>query len=317
MMNLKTLCRVKCNYIVLFLCVVLGFKTQCYAQDTNDLLSLYNMEEIAGDDSIYGRVTDSANAYNNAVKDAELGEEYNSLYNTAKDYSNLQISKMNNEINKLLAENEEFTNEIQNNFDDWKEISNLDLKHKANVMRINSLLKQRSKITVADKINIDYSSISQLEQEMIEVKQEYNRTVNVMELGDVTNVKYPLNCDTEIVNNYGEIIDPVGKKDIIEHSGIDLRADSGTEVLALFDGVINTTGYGPLGGYYISVYHGSDIVSYYCHLSQINCKVGDKVKQYDVIGLSGDSGEETKVPLLHLGLYYKSNRMDPTVLFEK
>lgn len=303
---------------LLVISIILLTSSTTNAEDTNELLELYDMEQIAGDQSIFAKVNESEAQYLDAVKNAELSEDYNNMLEIAEEYNSQKIAELDDSIDKIMLENDELQNEIKSCFNsDWERLLELDAMYKNNVSKINNLLHTRSSYNLSGKQEVDYSSVQTLEEEYLEVRKEYQDTIDVMELGEVTNVKYPIKGNTEIVNNYGDIVDPITKEGIINHSGIDLKADTGTEVLAAFNGIVNTTGYGPLGGYYISIYHGSDIITYYCHLSQINCKVGDKVSQYDVIGLSGDSGEDTKVPLLHFGLYYKNNRMDPSVLFER
>lgn len=55
----------------------------------------------------------------------------------------------------------------------------------------------------------------------------------------------------------------------------------------------------------------------YAHLSEINVNPGDKVKVGDKIGVSGNTGEQTNTPHLHLELYdpknspYSDGRIDP------
>lgn len=82
------------------------------------------------------------------------------------------------------------------------------------------------------------------------------------------------------------------------HEGIDLAVSTGTEVSASAEGVVIQSGWN--GGYGISIYvdHGNGIVTRYGHLSQAYAQVGRKVKQGEVIGLSGNTGNSTG-PHLH------------------
>ncbi len=83
-----------------------------------------------------------------------------------------------------------------------------------------------------------------------------------------------------------------------EHQGVDLAVASGTQVHAAADGVIVQSGWN--GGYGISIYvdHGNGIITRYGHLSQAYAQVGRQVKQGEVIGLSGNTGNSTG-PHLH------------------
>lgn len=82
------------------------------------------------------------------------------------------------------------------------------------------------------------------------------------------------------------------------HEGIDLAVSTGTEVAVAKDGVVIQSGWN--GGYGISVYvdHGNGIITRYGHLSQAYAQVGRAVKQGDIIGLSGNTGNSTG-PHLH------------------
>lgn len=73
-----------------------------------------------------------------------------------------------------------------------------------------------------------------------------------------------------------------------EHTGLDIAVAQGTRVKAAAQGtvmeVINGTGD---QASYIAISHGSGFLTRYAHLSRLDVKVGDKVKQGDIVGLSG------------------------------
>jgi biotin carboxyl carrier protein len=73
-----------------------------------------------------------------------------------------------------------------------------------------------------------------------------------------------------------------------QHKGLDLGVQSGTQVLAPQDGTIKTSQItqGNCGGL-IEITHANNITTRYCHLKNLNVKVGQTVKAGQVIGLSG------------------------------
>ena len=77
------------------------------------------------------------------------------------------------------------------------------------------------------------------------------------------------------------------------HSGIDIVAPAGKEVLATGDGIVTRAG--RIGGLGNAVYisHGFGFQTRYGHMSRIHAKVGQKVKRGDVIGLVGSTGRST------------------------
>lgn len=95
------------------------------------------------------------------------------------------------------------------------------------------------------------------------------------------------------------------------HSGVDLAAPEGANVLAAADGVVSYLGWDPDGfGRYILIAHGPDVVTRYAHLSETKVKEGDKVKAGQVIGCVGRSGRATGFHL-DWGVYC----MDPNTPF--
>lgn len=77
------------------------------------------------------------------------------------------------------------------------------------------------------------------------------------------------------------------------HTGIDLYSDNDT-IYATCDGVVTRTGYDKSYGNFITVkdsatgkYH------WFCHLSKINCSVGQSVSRVSKIGVMGSTGNST------------------------
>ncbi|MDA0267973.1 MAG: M23 family metallopeptidase [Cyanobacteria bacterium] len=83
------------------------------------------------------------------------------------------------------------------------------------------------------------------------------------------------------------------------HTGTDLAAPTGTPVLAAKDGTVTTADY--LGGYGLTVilhHEQGTEETRYAHLSQLMVRPGETVKQGDVVGLVGSTGNSTG-PHLH------------------
>jgi murein DD-endopeptidase MepM/ murein hydrolase activator NlpD len=87
--------------------------------------------------------------------------------------------------------------------------------------------------------------------------------------------------------------------DLRFHSGTDLAAPLGTPVLAAYAGQVVLADF--LGGYglTVAVNHTQDTQqTLYAHLSEVFVQAGDTVKQGDVIGRVGSTGNSTG-PHLH------------------
>lgn len=95
------------------------------------------------------------------------------------------------------------------------------------------------------------------------------------------------------------------------HSGVDMAAPEGTPVKASADGVV-ILAHDDLfyTGGTVLVEHGNGVQTGYSHLSKVNVKTGDKVKQGDIVGLVGMTGRATG-PHLHFTLAWKNIRVAP------
>lgn len=109
---------------------------------------------------------------------------------------------------------------------------------------------------------------------------------------------WPLPAGNNVVTcKYGMRTHPItGKRKL--HTGVDLRAATGTKVYAANKGTVTTSGYSSAWGNYIIISHGGGITTLYAHLSKRSVSKDDKVKQGDIIGYSGNTGYST-APHLH------------------
>lgn len=101
------------------------------------------------------------------------------------------------------------------------------------------------------------------------------------------------------------------------HSGMDIAVPAGTPVKAPAGGVVTFAA--PdlyLTGGTLLIDHGRGISSNFLHLSRIDVKVGDVVKQGDVIAAVGATGRATG-PHLHWGMNWFDVRIDPLLVLER
>lgn len=77
------------------------------------------------------------------------------------------------------------------------------------------------------------------------------------------------------------------------HLGTDYAAPHGTPIQATGDGTITKSGYTGGNGNYVKIRHNSTYETQYLHMSKRAAKVGDVVKQGDVIGYVGSTGLAT------------------------
>ena len=98
------------------------------------------------------------------------------------------------------------------------------------------------------------------------------------------------------------------------HSGMDIAAGTGTPIRAPAGGTVTLAQQDfYLTGGTVMIDHGHGIGSNFLHLSRLDVKVGDVVKQGDVIGAVGSTGRSTG-PHLHWGMSWFDIRIDPLLV---
>jgi murein DD-endopeptidase MepM/ murein hydrolase activator NlpD len=99
------------------------------------------------------------------------------------------------------------------------------------------------------------------------------------------------------------------------HSGTDVAVPSGTIVRAPADGVVILAAQQPftLEGHLLMLDHGQGLNSAFLHLSRIDVRVGDHVRQGQPIGAAGATGRATG-PHLHWSLQWKGRKLDPLLV---
>lgn len=87
------------------------------------------------------------------------------------------------------------------------------------------------------------------------------------------------------------------------HYGIDLNTPTGTELKTIVSGKVVKAYTQTGGGKCIYILGDDGYVYEFAHLSEFNCKTGDRVEAGQLIGKTGKSGQNVTGPHLHLGIY--------------
>lgn len=153
------------------------------------------------------------------------------------------------------------------------------------------------------RINQDTSE-EEIKNEVLKRKDEfqsYNITVIkeddkfiVMKIGKSNlpkqaslNGAFPLNTEYQISREFGKT--PDGGM----HTGVDFKANLGSEIMAVRGGTVIFSGYKGSYGNLIVIDHGNDLQTWYAHCSDLYKKAGDIVKSGDVIASVGQTGNTT------------------------
>jgi murein DD-endopeptidase MepM/ murein hydrolase activator NlpD len=109
-----------------------------------------------------------------------------------------------------------------------------------------------------------------------------------------------------IISRFGEWRGEGGAATPTRHAGIDIRATTGTPVLAAADGVVLRTGFQAYAGRLVVIEHDVDLATAYYHLSAIDVIGGQVVRRGEPIGRVGSTGNAT-APHLHFGVCRREN----------
>ena len=124
---------------------------------------------------------------------------------------------------------------------------------------------------------------------------------------------WPVKSDgvPKITSGFGFRPDPFDEKKLSLHAGIDIAGKTGDPVLVTAEGTVTLIQRdNPIYGRVIIVTHKYGFVTYYAHLSEFDCHIGDSVKRGDMIGRVGETGESNG-PHLHYEIRKDKIPIDP------
>ncbi|MBO5141725.1 MAG: M23 family metallopeptidase [Clostridia bacterium] len=140
--------------------------------------------------------------------------------------------------------------------------------------------------------------INQMSEDAKYIKNNYKMSVPV--IGTITSVFGVRNSENPKVSSY--------------HSGLDIAANTGTQVLAALDGEVIEAATDTYLGKYIKI-KKDDVIMVYAHCSKLLVKKGDKVNKGKLIAYVGNTGNSTG-PHLHFELKYQDRLVDPLDVLE-
>lgn len=166
---------------------------------------------------------------------------------------------------------------------------------------LRSFNKQAPKQT-NDEVDEDFESIEGL---IKETKQELEELLISAEDRKKYLEDAPLLFPTK-----GKITSQFGARWGSVHRGVDISNSVGTKIYASGNGVVIESKYGYSYGNYILIQHKDGFKTRYAHLSKRLVKVGDEIKQGDLIGLMGNTGTSYGSHL-HYEIYYYDKLINP------
>jgi len=95
------------------------------------------------------------------------------------------------------------------------------------------------------------------------------------------------------------------------HTGMDISLPPGTKVRATADGIVSFSGWTGNSGNVVVIEHGHGFSTAYAHNRENLIEVGERVKRYDAIAVSGSTGRSTG-PHLHYEIWKDERHVNPS-----
>ena len=157
---------------------------------------------------------------------------------------------------------------------------------KKDVSEINSILSD-----IKNDVNSLENQIDKLDKAI----EEYEKAIK--EAQDKYKDQYYDGVFSWPVPGHYNVTSPYGYRTLFGvkefHRGIDIPASKNTPIYASNGGKVITATFHNSYGNYVVIDHGGGKSTLYAHANKLNCKVGDVVKQGDVIAYVGTTGNST------------------------
>lgn len=99
------------------------------------------------------------------------------------------------------------------------------------------------------------------------------------------------------------------------HFGVDFAVEEGSMVRSVGDGYVVFADWTHEGGYAIGVQHADGYLSVYKHNQRLLKRTGERVRAREAIAVSGNTGETTTGPHLHVEFWQNGLAQDPRFYF--
>lgn len=120
---------------------------------------------------------------------------------------------------------------------------------------------------------------------------------------------WPLTASRQITSGFGNRKIAIYGRERL-HTGVDLLAATGAEVVAVQSGTVIVSTYDGGWGHYIIINHGNNILSLYAHLNSRTVERGESVTRGQLIGEVGNTGIST-APHLHFEMRENGKAFNP------
>ncbi|MBR3396006.1 MAG: peptidoglycan DD-metalloendopeptidase family protein [Firmicutes bacterium] len=158
---------------------------------------------------------------------------------------------------------------------------------------------EEDKAEVEQKRKDVQADVDSLAAQYAAVKKEADNLTGTIKVLQSANTQYiggamcwPSQASTRITSPFGwRYLALLGGRNY--HTGVDIGAAGGTNILAANSGKVIKAGWNNSYGYMVMIDHGGGIVTLYAHSSKLLVKTGDVVARGQAIALIGSTGQST------------------------
>ncbi len=278
------------------------------------------------------KTTEEIQKLQNEIEKKEdlLGERINVMYKTS-DMSYIEVILNSKDMNELLS-NLDMIKKIVNS--DKELLTELSAKKKEIEMkRIELKNKEKEIISLKNSIQVEKERLLASQNKQTSLKRDLQKDASKLEANIDALNKYAKTLEAEILKKqskgsyvggemgwpapgysritsyFGYRIHPVLKTKKM-HTGLDIGAPMGANIVAANDGKVMSAGWQGGYGNAVMIDHGGGIVTLYGHNSKLLVKTGQTVKRGQSIAKAGSTGRSTG-PHCHFEVRKNGKYVDP------
>jgi len=171
------------------------------------------------------------------------------------------------------------------------------------------------KSVLSDGTEYDYVTNALTNDVQPVIKLENDKIIKPFANANVRVSKYFYNKDDEESKQKQSLI--YYENTYMQNTGMLYIADEEFEVISVLDGKIKNIKEDAILGIIVEIEHNEKVSTIYQSLGKVNLKIGDSVKQGDVIGFSGKNQLENVTPnCLLFEIYQNGNLLNPEEFYE-
>ena len=251
-------------------------------------------------------------------------EIYNAFYDSAEAYQNAMKEEISLRVSEMMQENAQIVGKAEENIlGDIQFLRTLRNEYEMNRSKIEYLLDSADRYVLLGRRELDVTRLQELKSQMesesttetSQSESNYDLQESII-LGSLSDLQFPVEGVTSISSRFGDRVDRATGTVLEFNPGLDFDASEGTAVYSLFNGRVTDVGYTAITGNYITISHGGGVNTVYTHLQSSSVGIGEAVTQYEEIGKVGSTGNIDGITFLHVGLYFGGVPMDLGVLFK-